>query len=257
MTKIEKNIRTSLNEKEILLVSHVVLGYPNIEIGIQSVKEMANAGVDIIELQIPFSDPQADGPFFTKAQQDAVNNGITTKQCFDFAEKVSSKFPEINFVFMTYINIVFKYGIAKFVEKAAEVGIKGIILPDLPIEEADEYINACELYKIAPILMFTPTTTEDRMKKISQKAKGFIYCQARVGITGTHTKFGKSETEYIARCKRNTELPIAMGFGIQEKDDVDFLKGKVDIAICCTQAVKALVKNGPKGMGSFLKSLRG
>jgi tryptophan synthase alpha chain len=256
MTKIEKNIRASLQKKEILLVSHVVLGYPDIETGIQSVKEMADAGVDIIELQIPFSDPQADGPFFTKAQQDAVNMGITTNQCFEFAEKVCSEFPELNFVFMTYINIVFKYGISAFVEKAAKVGIKGIILPDLPIEEADEYIEACELFKIAPILMFTPTTTEKRMKKINQKAEGFIYCQARVGITGTHTKFGEAETEYITRCKRNTGLPIAMGFGIQKKDDIDFLKGKVDIAICCTQAVKALVKDGPKGMGNFLKSLR-
>ena len=256
MITIEKNIRKSLEQKEILLVSHVVLGYPDIKTGMQSVKEMAKAGVDIIELQIPFSDPQADGPFFTKAQQDSVKMGITTEQCFEFAEKACKNYPEINFLFMTYINIVFKYGIPAFVKKAAEAGIRGIILPDLPIEEADEYIAACEQYNIAPILMFTPTTTEERMKKISKKAKGFIYCQARVGITGTHTKFGESEIEYISRCRTNTELPIAMGFGIQEKEDVDFLKDKVDIAICCTQAVKALIKDGPVGMRNFLKSLR-
>ena len=256
MTEIEKNIRTSLEEKNILLVSHVVLGYPDIKTDIQSVDEMAAAGVEIIELQIPFSDPQADGPFFTEAQQSAVNTGITTEQCLEFAEKVCRKYPKINFVFMTYINIVFKYGISKFVNKAVKIGVRGIILPDLPIEESDEYLKACELHNIAPILMFTPTTTEDRMTKINQNAKGFIYCQARVGITGTHTKFGQAETEYIARCRRNTELPIAMGFGIQKKSDIDFLKGKVDIAICCTQAVKALIKHGPKGMGEFLKSIR-
>ena len=256
MTEIEKNIRRSLQEKEILLVSHVVLGYPDLDMGLQSVAEMYNAGVDIIELQIPFSDPQADGPFFTKAQQDAVNMGITVKQCFEFAENVCRKYPEINFVFMTYTNIAFKYGISRFVEKSAKIGIKGIILPDLPIEESDEYLKACVLHEIVPILMFTPTTTEDRMKKINQEAGGFIYCQARVGITGTHTKFGDDEAEYISRCRRNTDLPIAMGFGIQNKDDIDFLKGKVDIAICCTQAVKILVKHNPKKMGEFLAALR-
>jgi tryptophan synthase alpha chain len=256
MIELEKNIKKSLKKKEILLVSHVVLGYPNIKIGMQSVESMAAAGVDIVELQIPFSDPQADGPFFTKAQQNAVNTGITTEQCFYFAEEVCKKHPEINFIFMTYINLVFKYGISAFVKKAAKIGIKGIILPDLPIEESDEYFEACKSHKIAPILMFTPTTTKNRMKKINQKAKGFIYCQARVGTTGTHTTFGKEEVEYITRCKESTKLPLAMGFGIQKKEDVDFLKGKVDIAICCTQAVKELVKHAPQGMCDFLRSLR-
>ncbi len=243
-------------EKEILLVSHAVLGYPSFDLCRESVKEMARVGVDIIELQIPFSDPEADGPFFTAAQQESVENGTTTEQCFEFAEEVCRAYPEVNFVFMTYFNIVFKYGVCEFVERAAKIGIKGFILPDLPVEEADEYVEACHEHKVDPIFMFTPETSDERMAKIATKSSGFVYCQARTGVTGTHTKFGPQEEAYIARCRAATDLPLAMGFGIQQKEDVDFLKGKVDIAICCTQAVKALVNDGVRAMGEFLEGLR-
>ena len=256
MTLLEQNVRELLEKKEILLVSHAVLGYPSFEACEQSIQEMAKVGVEIIELQIPFSDPQADGPFFTKAQQESVEKGTTVEQCFEFAKKVCAEHKEVNFVFMTYYNILFKYGVAEFVKRAAEIGVKGFIVPDLPVEEADEYIQACKEHKVAPILMFTPTTSESRMKKIAKLAQGFVYCQARVGVTGTHTEFGDEEEAYIKRCREVTDLPIAMGFGIQQKKDVDFLKNKVDIAICCTQAIKVLVKDGAEAMGSFLAKLR-
>ncbi len=241
---------------KIKLVSHAVLGYPSFDLCRESVAEMARVGVDIIELQIPFSDPGADGPFFTAAQQESVENGTTTEQCFEFAKEVCAAHPEVMFVFMTYYNIVFKYGVKKFVERAAKIGVKGFILPDLPVEEADEYIAACKEHNVDPILMFTPTTSDERMRKIAAKASGFIYCQARLGVTGTHTKFGPDEEAYIARARAATDLPLAMGFGIQQKEDVDFLKGKVDIAICCTQAIKVLVKDGVQAMGEFLAALR-
>ncbi|MBT5016898.1 tryptophan synthase subunit alpha [Candidatus Peregrinibacteria bacterium] len=244
------------DNKEILLVSHAVLGYPSFELCLESVAEMARVGVDIIELQIPFSDPQADGPFFTAAQQESVEKGTTTEQCFEFAEEVCRDYPEVNFVFMTYYNIVYKYGVNEFVERAAKIGVKGFILPDLPVEESEEYIAACREHNVDPILMFTPTTSDERMRKIAAQASGFIYCQARLGVTGTHTKFGPEEEAYIARARAATDLPLAMGFGIQQKEDVDFLKGKVDIAICCTQAIKALVNGGVSEMGEFLEGLR-
>jgi tryptophan synthase alpha chain len=157
---------------------------------------------------------------------------------------------------MTYYNIAFQYGVENFVKDAGKIGVKGIILPDLPIEEADEFVDCCEKFDVAPIFLFTPTTSEARMKQISEKSGGFTYCQARVGVTGTHTQFGKKTREYIEKCKKNSKLPISFGFGIQEKSDVDFLKGKVDIAICCTAAVKVLEKEGAEAMSEFLKRLR-
>lgn len=255
-TNLERNIRKKLKIKKILLISHVVLGYKNNEITAESVKEMNKAGVDLIELQIPFSDPQADGPFLTTAQQQAVEKNFKVRDGFNFARKICKKYQNIDFVFMTYYNIVFKYGVSKFINDAATVGIKGVIVPDLPIEEAREYLVVCQKNKIAPIFLFTPTTTEKRMREINKVAGGFIYCQARVGVTGKHTKFGKDEIKYIKKCRNNTTLPIAMGFGIQNKKDVDFLKNKIDIAICCTQAVKILDQSGSKAMGEFLRNLR-
>ncbi len=256
MTQLEQNIKNLLKEKEILLISHAVLGYPSWELNEESINEMVKVGTDVIELQIPFSDPQADGPFFTIAQQESVNNGTTVEQCFEFTEKVCKKYPNANFVFMTYYNILFTYGVEKFVNRASKIGIKGFIIPDLPYEESDEYLKACKKYNLAAILMFTPVTSDERMVEIGKRGTGFIYCQARVGVTGNHTKFDESIDEYIKRCRNTTSLPIAMGFGIQKKEDLDFLKGKVDIAICCTQAIKVLVKDGVNAMGDFLKGLR-
>ncbi len=255
MYKLEKNVRSRLKRKEILLVSHVVLGFPSFQLGRESVDEMVKAGTDIIELQIPFSDPEADGPFFTMAQQASLDLGARVSECFDFARDVCARHKSTNFVFMTYYNILFRYGVRRFVKDAADAGVQGIIVPDLPIEEAGDYVESCRQFDVAPIFMFTPTSSDDRMSEIARSAGGFVYCQARVGITGVKTEFGYEKERYINRCRAATDLPLAMGFGIQEKADVDFLKGKVDIAICCTQAVKVLAKDGAEAMGEFLRKL--
>lgn len=256
MTSLQENILKLKKKKEILLVSHAVLAYPSIQLNEESIDEMIKAGVDIIELQIPFSDPQADGPFFTAANQKAIDNGITTKECFDFAERICKKYPEGNFVFMTYFNIPFKYGLEAFIKESSEIGIKGFIIPDLPFEESQAYANLCHKYQLAPIFIVTPNTSAQRIQDISKTGEGFLYCQARTGVTGKHTHFNTDTEKYIQKCKENSSLPLAFGFGIQKKEDVDFLKGKVDIAICCTQAVKVLAKEGAKSMGEFLKQLR-
>lgn len=273
-TKLEKNIRSLLEKKQILLVSHAVLGFPSdpaqrVPIPIvvpmsgtppfsvceKSIEKMEEVGVDIVELQIPFSDPQADGSFFTSAQQESIDAGTTVEDCFRFAERICAKCSRVNFVFMTYYNILFVYGVEEFVKKTAEIGVRGIIVPDLPFEEASEYVDACRKYGVAPVFLFTPMTSDGRMRKIAGVAGGFVYCQARAGVTGTKTEFDDSITEYIERCRAATDLPLAMGFGIQRKEDVNFLKGKVDIAICCTQAVKVLVNDGVDALGEFLGRL--
>lgn len=255
---LESYVRQKRQEKNILLISHVVMGFLSEDVSYQSVESMVKAGVDIIELQIPFSEPQADGPYFTHANQVAVDNHTSLEQCFAFAETVCRQYPDTAFVFMTYTNILFRYGYEAFVKKAKAISIRGIIVPDLPIEEAAPYLDACSKYGIAPILMFTPTTTSARMTEIAAHAQGFIYAQARAGVTGSHTKFDNETLAYIKRCKEGTTLPIAMGFGIQTREDVTFLEktGDVDIAICCTQAVKVLENDGSEAMGAFLERLR-
>jgi tryptophan synthase alpha chain len=256
MKKLESRIRELRANQEILMISHAVIGYPDFRTCSESVDRMIDAGVELIELQIPFSEPQADGPFFTAANQHVLDSGVSLKECMDFASEMCRRHPSGIFLYMTYFNILFKFGIQRFVKSASETGIKGIIVPDLPIEEASEYIECCKAEGIDPIFMFTPTTSPERMAEVAKMSSGFVYCQAREGVTGSRTKFSQSVSDYIDRCRAATSLPLAVGFGIQVKEDVDFLKGKADIAICCTQAVRALVEKGPEAMGDFLKRLR-
>lgn len=254
---LQQNLQKRLKEKGMLLTSHAVISYPDFDLMYESINEMSKAGIDVIELQIPFSDPQADGSYLTHANQVSVQNGVTVEQAFEVAEKVCADYSDIHFIFMTYLNIVYQYGFDAFIKRASNVGIKALILPDLPIEESDEYFEACKKYSVDPILMVTPVTSDDCMKKIAEKVQGFLYCQARLGTTGKQTKFDQETIDYIHLCRQITDLPIAMGFGIQQKEDVDFLKGKVDMVICCTAAMKVLEEKGAKSMGEFLEELRG
>jgi len=252
---LESYLRKRLNEKDILLMTHIVLGYPSLEESFRVIESMVEAGVDLMELQIPFSEPTADGPVIVHANQTALNRGVTVDQCLNLAEKITLTF-EIPFLFMTYYNIPFKYGINRFVSAMSNLGIKGVIIPDLPPEEGKDYLEAMREHGLDPILIFSPNTSPDRMKYISSFARGFIYCVARKGVTGKDTDFSEVLAAYLARCREATPLPLALGFGIKEKADVDFLKGKADIAVVGTQSIRIMEMDGIIAVGDFIRGLR-
>jgi tryptophan synthase alpha chain len=252
---LESYIREKRKEKKILLMTHIVLGYPSFEDSFQIVKEMVAAGVDLMELQIPFSEPIADGPVILKANQKALANGSTVKKCVDFAKEVVRTF-DIPFLFMTYYNILFKYGEKPFASMMSEIGLYGAIVPDLPPEEGKEYLQAMGEQNLAPIFIFTPTTKDERLKKISACGDGFIYCVARKGVTGSETEFTADFHEYLERCKNATTLPLALGFGVKDKKDVDFLTGKVDIAVIGSQTIRLIEEKGIGAVGEFVRGLR-
>ena len=252
---LESYIRKRLNEKDILLMTHIVLGYPSLEESYRVIESMVEAGVDLMELQIPFSEPTADGPVIVRANQTALEKGVTVDQCLDLAEKITGTF-EIPFLFMTYYNIPFKYGINRFVSSMSNLGIKGVIIPDLPPEEGKDYLEAMGEHGLDPILIFSPNTSPDRMKYIASFARGFIYCVARKGVTGKDTDFSEELAAYLARCRDASPLPLALGFGIKEKADVDFLKGKADIAVVGTQSIRIMEKDGIIAVGDFIRTLR-
>ncbi len=253
-TMLKNYIQNKLKEKEILLMTHIVMGYPSFEESYKTVEAMVSSGVDIMELQIPFSEPIADGPVILRANQMSLAGGTTVKKCIDFAEKVCSDF-DIPFLFMSYYNIVFKYGVKNFAEKMASINIKGAIVPDLPPEEGNDYMDAMKKNSLAPIFIFSPATPDERMEKISGLASGFIYCVARKGVTGLNTSFSNNLDEYLARCRNATELPLALGFGVRAKEDIYFLKGRVDIAVVGTQTIRVLDKEGVSGVREFIKEL--
>lgn len=252
---LETYLKDRLKDRKILLMTHIVLGYPNFEDSYRIVEAMVRAGVDVMELQVPFSEPIADGPVILRANQEALARGTTVRQCLDFGARVSRDF-NIPFLFMTYYNILFKYGVERFGDAMARAGIKGAIIPDLPPEEGREYLEALGRRDLAPIFIFSPNTRLERMRYLASHGKGFIYCVARKGVTGAQTDFSKDLGDYIRRCRTATDLPLALGFGVKDRKDVDYLKGKVDIAVIGTQTIRLIEESGIGAVGDFIAGLR-
>jgi tryptophan synthase alpha chain len=253
--ELEQRIRDARAKKDILLMTHLVLGYPSFASNRMVIEQMVTAGVDVIELQIPFSEPMADGPVILKANQEALASGVKVWQCLDFAAEVSREY-EIPFLFMTYYNIVFKYGLELFFQKAREVGIKGLILPDLPPEEGAGSFELARDLDIAPIQIYAPTSTEERMRYLAGYGEGFVYCVARKGVTGKPSTLDDDFDAYLSRCRRATNLPLAVGFGISRREDVAMLTGKADIAVIGTATLRLIEEQGEQAVGGFIKSLR-
>lgn len=252
---LETYLRKRLNQKEILLMTHIVLGYPSFDDCWRIIAAMVDSGVDMMELQIPFSEPTADGPVIVRANQRALADGVTVAECLEFARRVTAAF-DIPFLIMGYYNIAFKHGLSAFAAAMAACGLRGAIIPDLPPEEGAEYFAAMRSQNLAPILIYSPTTTLERMQYISSFAAGFIYCVARKGVTGQATDFSRELETYLQDCRRSTSLPLAVGFGIKERSDIGFLRGKADIAVIGSQAIRVMEEDGVEAVGSFVGSLR-
>ncbi len=251
---LKKYIKNKLQKKDILLMTHIVIGYPSLEVSYEIIETMVEAGVDLIELQIPFSEPIADGPVILHANQKALATGIKVEDCLNFAQKVAKRF-DIPFLFMSYYNILHKYGVTKFVDKMKDYNIAGAIVPDLPPEEGCEYITSMKKNNLAPIYIYSPNSSDDRMKYLADYGDGFMYCVARKGVTGASTSFSNNLDTYLMRCKKSTNLPLALGFGVKNKDDIDYLKGKVDIAIIGSQIIRVIDDEGVTGIKKFIKSI--
>ncbi|MGK0290539.1 MAG: tryptophan synthase alpha chain [bacterium] len=255
-TSLEQAIKQGKKKKDILLMTHIVLGYPSFADNFAVVEAMAKAGVEFIELQIPFSEPSADGPTIVQANQESLINGTKVQDCFEFAGEIAKKYPKISFLFMTYYNILYAHGIEGFIKRTKALGLKALIVPDLPFEEADDYLEECKKEKIDPIFIFTPTHKTSRMSAIAKVASGFVYCVGRKGVTGVKTEFDEEISEQIRLYRSSTQLPIALGFGVQSKEDVDFLKGKVDIAVIGSKLLRIQEEKGNEAVGTFLASVR-
>ncbi len=252
--QLEQTLKTRLKEKDILLMTHIVLGYPSFEVNRQVISQMVENGVDCIEMQIPFSEPMADGPVILKANQDSIAGGTTIEDCLAFGAEMSAAH-DIPFLYMTYYNIVFKYGEQRFLDRARDSGIAGLIIPDLPPEEGADFCKAARSTDIAPILIFAPTTFADRMRELDSYGAGFIYCTARRGVTGKHSELDSDFSTYLQRCRTATSRPIAVGFGIQSRADIAALIGKADMAVVGSQTIKLVDEQGVEAVGPFIRSL--
>jgi tryptophan synthase alpha chain len=256
---LETYIRRKLKTKPLLVMTHIVIGYPSFRESWAVAKTMIDAGVDLMELQIPFSEPMADGPIILHANQKALESGATMKKCFEFARELSElcsqDHVEIPLLFMSYYNLVFKHGVQRFASEAKAAGMAGAIVPDLPPEEGAEYLSAMHAEKLAPVALFAPNTPDERMRTIAEQASGLIYCVARKGVTGAKTDFSTDLESYLERARRATSLPLAVGFGLKERKDIDFIRGKADVAIVGSESLRVLNESGLRALGDFMRTL--
>jgi tryptophan synthase alpha chain len=231
------------------------VGYPDLEQSLALVDAMVEAGVDLMELQIPFSEPIADGPVILHANQAALARGISVDQCFAFAREVTRRHA-IPFLFMSYYNILAKRGVERFVAASKDAGLAGAIVPDLPPEEAGDYNASMRKHGLSPIYIFSPRTPDARLRLLGGAGNGFVYAVARKGVTGSATEFSDELATYLARCRAATDLPLAVGFGLKSRKDVEFLVGKADIAVVGSETLRVLDQDGVAAAGAFIRSLR-
>ncbi|HEY9624610.1 MAG TPA: tryptophan synthase subunit alpha [Crinalium sp.] len=255
-TPLEQFIVEQRQQQDILLMSHTVLGYPSFQDNYCAIDAMVKGGVELIELQFPFSEAIADGSLLLNANHSAIQTGTTIKDCFCFAAEITQRYRQTRFIIMTYYNVVYHYGVEQFVQTAADSGIAGVIIPDLPLEEAKTYIEACNRQGIATIFLCTPNSSSKRLQQIAESTSGMIYCTARKGVTGHETHFSVQFDRYVESVRASVQLPIGVGFGIQSQAAISQLKGKVDIAIIGTQAVKLYVEQGAAALEVFIRNLR-
>lgn len=248
--------KAALKEKnrDALVMTHVVCGYPSFDDNWQVLEIMQEAGVDLVELQFPFSEPSADGPLFVKANQMSIENGTTVQDCFDFMKKVTAHF-DFEVVMMGYYNTVFKTGTKRFLQKLKDAGGIGFILPDLPVDEADEVFQNANDLDLSQVILMTPTNTKERLAQLASAAKGFVYTVARKGVTGSQTEMNQEVVDFIESCREVTELPLAVGFGVSTKADIDFIGQHADIAVIGTAALKAWEQGKAAGLKAFFKQL--
>ncbi|WP_020558556.1 tryptophan synthase subunit alpha [Thiofilum flexile] len=252
--QLQHYIQARRQQKDLLLMTHIVLGYPDFDTSLRVVEAMVEAGVDLMELQIPFSEPMADGPVILRANAEALKTGATVDRCLELSEQITQRF-DIPFLFMTYYNILFRRGVADFVGQMKQIGMQGAIIPDLPPEEGADYLAAMRSCELAPIHIFTPNTSSERMQHLSDCSAGFIYTVARKGVTGKDTAFSSELGDYLARCRAATNLPLALGFGVTSRADFEFIRGKADIAVIGSETIRVMERDGVAAVKPFIQGI--
>jgi tryptophan synthase alpha chain len=238
-------------------IPFITAGDPSLKVTEQLVYEMETAGADLIELGIPFSDPTAEGPVIQAANIRALSGGVTTDKVFEMVERIRKK-SQVPLVFMTYANVVFSYGIERFVKRSAEVGMDGLILPDIPYEEKEEFDEVCRKYGLDLISLIAPTS-HDRIRMVAKEAQGFVYCVSSLGVTGTRSEITTDVDAMVKLVKEVSDIPVAVGFGISNPETAKKMAEVSDGAIVGSAIVKLCAKYGEDcvgPVGDFVREMK-
>ena len=250
------NIRKAFENKK-AFIPFITCGDPDLETTGKIVRAAVENGADLIELGIPFSDPTAEGPVIQGANIRALSGGVTTDKIFGFVRELR-KDVKIPLVFMTYANVVFSYDAEKFISTCKEIGIDGLILPDLPFEEKGEFLPLCHKYGVDLISLIAPTS-DKRIAMIAKEAEGFLYIVSSLGVTGTRSEITTDLASIIKVVRENTDIPCAIGFGISTPEQAKKMAGLSDGAIVGSAIIKLIEKNGAnaaEAVGEYVKEMK-
>ena len=255
MTPLETYLRQRLQRKKLLLMTHVVVGYPSLDANMAMLEAMQRTEVDVVEFQLPFSEPIADGPVFVRANQHALEAGMHWERYFKFMRRATTAF-DFKILMMGYYNSVLQMGHETFCACLAEHGGSGFIVADLPPEETSDLLQHADAHHLSPIVLMTPTNSLTRLQEIARFARGFVYCVARKGVTGRQTHLDDSLEAFMARCRRATALPLALGFGLRSGADLQRLHGLADMGILGTALLTTWEQGGAVQYEQLLQDLR-
>ena len=253
MSKIQKAF-----ENGKAFIAFITCGDPSLSVTKEAVKAAVENGADLIELGIPFSDPTAEGPVIQGANIRALQGGITTDKIFAFVKELRQEVKETPMVFMTYANVVFSYGSERFVKNCVETGIDGMILPDVPFEEKEEFAGICRQNGVDFISLIAPTS-KDRIAMIAKEAEGFLYLVSSLGVTGERTEITTDMGSIVKLVRENTNIPCAIGFGISRPEQAREMGNLSDGVIVGSAIVKLLEKYGneaPEHIGRYVREMK-
>ena len=238
-------------------IPFITCGDPDVETTMACVREMVKSGADLIELGIPFSDPTAEGPVIQGANLRALTGGVTTDRIFEMVRELRGDVA-VPMVFMTYANVVFSYGAERFISTCAGIGIDGLILPDLPFEEKEEFLAVCRAHGVALISLIAPTSA-NRVAMIAKETEGFIYLVSSLGVTGVRSSITTDLGPIIRTIRENTDVPCAVGFGISNPEQAKTMAKEADGVIVGSAIVKLIAQYGKDAaapVGAFVKEMK-
>ena len=241
------------------LVAYLTIGDPDLKTSHEVALAAIDAGADVIELGVPFSDPVADGPVIQRASERALQAGVTLVDVIEVGSEVRQLRPQTGLIVFSYLNPVLRFGIERFAEGAAAARLDGALITDLTFEESGEYVSAMRAHDLATVFLAAPTSTDQRLQMIAGASRGFVYAVSRTGVTGTRQQIASDAEQLVTRVRRFTALPVAVGFGISNSEQFQAVGGFADAAVIGSAIVSLIEQHGrnsPKAVAEFIGGLR-
>ena len=257
MNRIDETFHALQNEKHAALMPYIPLGFPTLALSVELIRAAQDAGADILELGVPFSDPLADGPVIQHATQVALENGMDLKKCLAMVQAARSQGVTIPLVLMGYYNPLLQYDLKKFARDASEAGADGVIVPDLPLEEADALHDALHAYDLHLIFLAAPTSSDERLKKIGKQTRGFVYLVSLTGVTGARAGLPAGLEEFVQRARHANDKPLCVGFGIANAENAQRVAEIADGVIVGSALVQKIgdASNAVENARQFIREL--